>query len=60
MPVTGPGGRVRNNEKLDTAFERVLDETDLTAKREQARFLGVFQHVYPTNRFESRDLAPTT
>jgi colanic acid biosynthesis protein WcaH len=51
-----PGGRIRKNETIDAAFRRILQaETGLKFGFEQARLLGVFQHIYPTNRFEDKD-----
>lgn len=46
-----PGGRVTKNEKLAAAFRRI-SEQELGAAREMeaARFLGVYEHFYPTNR----------
>ncbi len=47
-----PGSCVRKDERLEQAFARSLSsETGLRATIEQARFLGVYQHFYPTNRF---------
>jgi colanic acid biosynthesis protein WcaH len=47
-----PGGRVRKNEMLAVAFARILDaETGLNASFAEARLLGVYQHLYSTNRF---------
>ena len=42
-----PGGRVRKDETLDAAFIR-LTETELgqAVRREQADFLGVYEHFY--------------
>jgi colanic acid biosynthesis protein WcaH len=51
-----PGGRIRKNETIDAAFQRILQaETGLNFGFKQARLLGVFQHIYPTNRFEDKD-----
>lgn len=45
-----PGGRVRKEETLDQAFERLtLDEIGIKMGRNQARFIGVFEHWYDTN-----------
>ncbi|MBV8063598.1 MAG: GDP-mannose mannosyl hydrolase [Nevskia sp.] len=45
-----PGGCVRKNETLDTAFVRISrDELGLAAQRGQAEFLGVFEHLYADN-----------
>ncbi len=48
-----PGGRITKNETRAAAFRRLTKvelgvEKDLSA----ARFLGVFDHLYPTNRVE--------
>jgi colanic acid biosynthesis protein WcaH len=43
---------LRPAETIEAAFNRILKaETACTAKLADARFLGVFQHFYPTNRF---------
>ena len=45
-----PGGRIRKDERLDAAFERLLRaETGLDGQRAQARLLGVYEHLYDTN-----------
>ena len=45
-----PGGRVRKNERLEAAFRRISgDELGKTFDIDEARFLGVFEHHYPTN-----------
>jgi colanic acid biosynthesis protein WcaH len=47
-----PGGVIRKNETIEAAFTRILRvETGCRAALCEARFLGVFQHFYPTNRF---------
>src|SRR5712691_12552854 len=47
-----PGGRVRKDETLETAFARIVAaETGFDADFKHARFLGVYQHMYPSNRF---------
>jgi colanic acid biosynthesis protein WcaH len=47
-----PGGRVRKNERLDAAFERLTtDELGRPSNREQARLLGVFEHFYDDSVF---------
>jgi colanic acid biosynthesis protein WcaH len=46
-----PGGRIRKHETIENAFARILEnETGCRANFTDARFLGVFQHFYPTNR----------
>jgi colanic acid biosynthesis protein WcaH len=48
-----PGGCIRKNETIESAFLRILEkETGCRAHFADARFLGVFQHFYPTNRYE--------
>jgi colanic acid biosynthesis protein WcaH len=48
-----PGGRVTKNETVAAAFRRLTrDELGVEQALEQARFLGVYEHFYPTNRFE--------
>ena len=47
-----PGGRITKNEARSAAFRRISREelgTELTL--ENARFLGVHDHLYKTNRF---------
>jgi GDP-mannose mannosyl hydrolase len=47
-----PGGRIRKNETLEAAFSRiVIAETGLDISFGEARLLGVFEHIYSTNRF---------
>src|SRR5215213_4859676 len=47
-----PGGAIRKGERLDKVFQRILAaETGLSACRSDARFLGVYEHFYDTNRF---------
>ena len=48
-----PGGVVRKDERLDDAFRRLLSaETGLSGGRSAARFLGIYEHFYPTNRYD--------
>ncbi len=45
-----PGGRIRKNETLADAFQRILaSETSIELKFHEARFIGVFEHFYETN-----------
>ena len=47
-----PGSRISKNETLAAAFERITrEELGMPVPMEQARFLGVYEHIYPTNRF---------
>jgi colanic acid biosynthesis protein WcaH len=49
-----PGGCIRKDETIENAFVRILaTETGCRASFEKARFLGVFQHFYSTNRYGS-------
>ena len=42
-----PGGRIRKNEKLDDAFERLCkEELGIELTRNQAEHLGPFEHFY--------------
>ena len=48
-----PGGRITKNETLAAAFRRVtLAELGVTRNIEDARFMGVYEHFYATNRQE--------
>ena len=45
-----PGGRIRKNERLDAAFQRLLaTETGLDLPRSDAAPMGVYEHFYDTN-----------
>ena len=45
-----PGGRITKNETLAAAFRRIsLAELGAEKRIEEARFLGAFEHFYPTN-----------
>jgi colanic acid biosynthesis protein WcaH len=45
-----PGGRVRKNESLDDAFRRITkSELGLGYERSDARFVGVFENIFPSN-----------
>src|SRR5438477_11812474 len=47
-----PGSRISKNERLSAAFQRITsDELGVSVPLEQARFVGVYEHLYPTNRF---------
>ena len=44
------GGRIRKDETLDKAFERITEnELGVKYSRDQARFIGVFENLYETN-----------
>ena len=48
-----PGGRIRKNETIRAAFERIVkSETGCDAAFDVARLIGVYDHIYSTNRFE--------
>ena len=45
-----PGGRIRKNETMDDAFERISrHELGVRYHRSQATFLGVYEFLYDTN-----------
>ena len=45
-----PGGRIRKEESLDVAFQRIVhEELGIGYNREQARFFGVSENIYDTN-----------
>jgi colanic acid biosynthesis protein WcaH len=47
-----PGGCIRKGESLKAAFARIAKvETGCQADLEDAAFLGVYEHMYPNNRF---------
>ena len=48
-----PGSRISKNETLAAAFKRITqEELGTQVPIEQAQFVGVYEHLYPTNRFE--------
>lgn len=48
-----PGGRVQKNERLDKAFRRLtLAELGVEIAREQAQFMGVYEHLYADSAFD--------
>jgi len=50
-----PGGMILKNERLGDAFARLLkNETNYSAKIEDARLLGAYEHFYANNRFGDR------
>ena len=47
-----PGSRISKNETRAAAFRRIShEELGHEVPIEQARFVGVYEHFYPTNRF---------
>lgn len=56
-----PGGRIRKNESLDSAFLRItLDELGRPFERATARLLGVFEHFYEDSVFANAGFGPDT
>lgn len=51
-----PGGRITKNETLAAAFRRIT-RAELGVERDlvQARFVGVYEHIYTGNFFEHAD-----
>lgn len=48
-----PGGRITKNETLAAAFRRItLAELGVERSLAEARFLGVYEHIYEGNFFE--------
>ena len=48
-----PGSRISKNETRAAAFRRIThEELGVVLEFESARFVGVFEHIYATNRFE--------
>ncbi len=47
-----PGGRIRKDERIVDAFERIIKtETGLVNCLNESRFGGVYEHLYSTNCF---------
>jgi colanic acid biosynthesis protein WcaH len=47
-----PGGRILKNERVRDAFARILNsETGCSGSIDDARLLGVYDHIYDSNRF---------
>lgn len=50
-----PGGRISKNETRAAAFKRLTrDELGVEKPIADARFLGVYEHFYPANRYEEK------
>jgi len=50
-----PGGRITKNETLAAAFRRISrEELAIELTLDNARFLSVNEHIYPTNRFRKK------
>lgn len=51
-----PGGRVQKNEKLEAAFKRLtLGELGEELAREDAEFMGVYEHLYEDSAFNENE-----
>jgi colanic acid biosynthesis protein WcaH len=51
-----PGGVIRKNETIEAAFARIVfAETGITSSVGEAKFLGVFEHMYEKNVFGDPD-----
>lgn len=47
-----PGGRIRKDERIADAFDRIIQtETGLASRFAEARLGGVYEHLYSTNCF---------
>jgi colanic acid biosynthesis protein WcaH len=47
-----PGGMILKDERLSDAFARLLkNETNFSARIDDARLLGAYEHFYAANRF---------
>jgi colanic acid biosynthesis protein WcaH len=48
-----PGGRIFKNETIEAAFARIIfRELGTNRRLSDARLLGVYNHIYDTNRFD--------
>lgn len=54
-----PGGRIRKNERLDDAFQRIVEmELGIAGvTRESATLLGVYEHLYEDNFSGTPDIS---
>ena len=52
-----PGGRIRKNEKIEFALNRIMDEEIgcRPRKKEDFKFLGVYEHFYDDNFLNTED-----
>ena len=49
-----PGGRIFKDETLDCAFSRIVkEEIGLNIKRDEANFVGIYEHFYDNNVFNN-------
>jgi colanic acid biosynthesis protein WcaH len=52
-----PGGRIRKNEPLDGAFDRIVNcELGIRRSRAGAKLIGAFEHMYDSNFAEADDV----
>jgi len=50
-----PGGRITKNERLEDAFKRITAaELGVQLGLDQARFIGVYEHIYQENVFRKK------
>ena len=51
-----PGGSIRKDERIADAFRRILKaETGIDGSVSHARFIDVYEHLYPDNAFGDPD-----
>lgn len=51
-----PGGRIRKDETIVEALSRVMiEETGVVSDSVEARFIGVFEHIYEDSIFSTTD-----
>lgn len=56
-----PGGRLRKNERLDDAFVRLTQgELGLAISRQEAMWVGVFEHFYADSALAEAGQGPAT
>lgn len=47
-----PGGRIRKDERFEDAFKRIaLTELGMEFTLDSAKFLGVYEHIYPSENY---------
>lgn len=52
-----PGGRIRKNERLSEAMQRIAEaELGISIKLSEAELLGVYEHIYDDNFFEEEGI----
>jgi colanic acid biosynthesis protein WcaH len=53
-----PGGRILKDERIPQGFERITrNELGIRLPYEDAKFLGVFEHLYPNNFTENQNFS---